>query len=431
MKPFSRYTFDYAFRWLLILLPFMTVLSVFTKEKLGIPGFSFVKELLLISMLMTLMVYHIMRKMRILWTRYDVAILAYILILVVISSYTTHARGIIYGWRYDFSFLIAFFVIIHGYSFLEKPLSYYLRLFLFSGGIMLFVSMLLKWPFSEDLLLYLGYSGNPSNWQFGSSIPIFHGVDGANVRRFQWLLDGPNTMGAFLLIYAGIFTYYFREKKSWFFVMGWVLLLLSILIFFTYSRSAAIWLFLWVGIIILFLLRYVFTHYKRQFITLTWVFIFIIGGIFIQYADNMKAILERGGSTSGHMERMKVGIERFTTHPLGQWLGSAGPAYRYVQDLTSTDRQKIEEMDRYYIPESWYIQQLIEGGIFWFLAFMSIMIMIGWSLYKVHILLLGTFISICVMNFFLHTFESSVVSLSMFLLFGLILGYSRRVYVYK
>ena len=50
---------------------------------------------------------------------------------------------------------------------------------------MICISMLLKWPFSEDLLLYLGYSGNPSNWQFGSSIPIFHGVDGANVRRFQ------------------------------------------------------------------------------------------------------------------------------------------------------------------------------------------------------------------------------------------------------
>ena len=105
---------------------------------------------------------------------------------------------------------------------------------------MLFISMLLKWPLSEDLLLYLGYSGNPSNWQFGSSIPIFHGVDGANVRRFQGLLDGPNTMGAFLLLYLGMLVYFFRSKKQWFFILGCVVLVIVTLILYTYSRSAAL-----------------------------------------------------------------------------------------------------------------------------------------------------------------------------------------------
>ncbi len=87
--------------------------------------------------------------------------------------------------------------------------------------------MLLKWPFSEDILLYFGYSGNPSNWQFGSAVPIFHGVEGANVRRFQGIFDGPNTMGAYLLVYMGIFTYYFRNKKDWYFVIGCVLFLFA------------------------------------------------------------------------------------------------------------------------------------------------------------------------------------------------------------
>jgi hypothetical protein len=105
---------------------------------------------------------------------------------------------------------------------------------------MIFLSMLLKWPFSEDLLLYFGYSGNPSNWQFGSSVPIFHGVDGANVRRFQGLLDGPNTMGAFLLLYTGLLAYYFRHKKEWHFILGCVLIGFFILVLYTYSRSAAL-----------------------------------------------------------------------------------------------------------------------------------------------------------------------------------------------
>jgi hypothetical protein len=153
-------------------------------------------------------------------TKIDYFILLYIGILVFISFFTTGMRGIIYGGRYDFSFLITFSIVYHGFFLLGKPLSYYLKLFLLSGGVMLFLSALLKWPLSEDLLLYLGYSGNPSNWQFGASIPIFHGVDGANVRRFQGLLDGPNTMGAFLLMYVGVFLYYFRMKKNWFFLIG-------------------------------------------------------------------------------------------------------------------------------------------------------------------------------------------------------------------
>lgn len=121
---------------------------------------------------------------------------------------------------------------------MQKPVSYYLRLFLISSGIALVVGMSLKWPFSEDWLLYLGFSGNPSNWQFGGSIPIFHGVDGANVRRLQGIFDGPNTMGAYLLIYMGILTYYFRMKKDWYFVLGGVLSIGVMAIYYTYSRSA-------------------------------------------------------------------------------------------------------------------------------------------------------------------------------------------------
>jgi hypothetical protein len=34
-----KYLFDYSLRLLLVLLPFFTVLTVFTREKLGIPGF--------------------------------------------------------------------------------------------------------------------------------------------------------------------------------------------------------------------------------------------------------------------------------------------------------------------------------------------------------------------------------------------------------
>lgn len=414
--------FDWSLRLLIVFLPFYTILSVFFSQKVGIPGISFLKEILIFLMLATLVLAHISGYKKILWSRYDVALFFYIGIMILITIFTTGLVWMVYGGKYDFSFLIIFFILYHGRSFLSEPIAYYLKLFLISGGIMLIISMLLKWPFSEDLLRYVGYSGNPSNWQFGWPPTIFHGVDGANVRRFQWILDGPNTMGAYILIYMGVLAYYFRNYKDWYFVIwGW-LLGLAVFLFYTYSRSAIIWLILGLSIIILFLLPKIYKKYKKQFLALTFLTVFVIGGIFFQYSGNMAALITRGWSTNWHAERMKIGMERFLENPFWHWLWSAGPAYRYLENLALKPRSEIEELDKKYIPESWYIQQLIEWGIFWFLAFSSLMGLILYGLWPRYIIILGMFTAILTMNLFLHTFESSHVALTLFLILGLFLA---------
>lgn len=431
MPGLFRYTFDYALRAFLLLMPFITVLSIFFRERLGVPWISFLKELIILSMLLSIVYAHVSGIYKIRWTRYDGIIFSYIVVLVTISFFTTGISGIIYGWRYDFSFIIVFFIVYHGSIFLAKPVSYYIRLFLLSGGVMIFISMLLKWPFSEDLLLYLGYSGNPSNWQFGSSVPIFHWVDWANVRRFQWLLDGPNTMGAFLIVYTGILVHFFRNKKEWHFFIGCVIFGLLALIFYTYSRSAVLWFFWWVGFITLFLLRDIYKKYRVEFFTVLIIFIILIGWIFLQYAGNMRAIIERGWSTNGHLERMSTGIHRFIEKPFWQWLGSAWPGYRYVENLGNKSRTEIEEMDRFYIPESWYIQQLVEWWIFGFIAFMTFILSLFFAIFRRDIIVAWMFLAILIMNFFLHTFESSVVALTLFAFIGLILWYKNRHHAYE
>jgi hypothetical protein len=55
---------------------------------------------------------------------------------------------------------------------------------------------------------------------------------------------------------------------------------------------------------------------------------------------------------------MHTGIARVSDHPWGSGLGSAGPAYRYVMPKSDTETE--ESRDKYYIPESWFIQQFIE-----------------------------------------------------------------------
>lgn len=423
MSHFKKYIFDYAFRGLLLLLPFMTLLSVFTKEKLGIPGFSFIREGLLLLMVFSIFLFHIEWKLKIQWTRYDFLIGVYMVALIIVTLFTTGVSGIIYGGRYDFEFLIAFFALLHGFSILHKPISYYIRLFLIAWGIAIVLGMSLKWPFTEDVLLYFGFSGNPSNWEFGSSIPIFHGVDGANVRRLQWIFDGPNTMGAYLLLYMGVMVYYLRMKKDWYFTIGLVLMILIIGVFYTYSRSAVLWLIWWVGIIILLLFHSFWKKYKAQTIVIFWITLLFLIAIFTVYSGNMRAILERWWSTKGHSERMIQGYHRFLDHPFGQGLWSAGPAYRYVDKLQGERREDIEELDRFYIPESWYIQQFIEGGFIWGILFIWVMWVIFLGLLYIHPVLAGTFSGLLIMNFFLHTFESSFLSLSAFLIFWLIIAH--------
>lgn len=178
--------YDLSIRALLIFLPFSAFVTVFLTYRIGIPGASFIKEGLIILASLSLILHIVThRSYRLRFTKIDILILIYIVVMVCISMTTTGIRGIIYGGRYDFAFLIMYLVTYHGYSLLQKPPSYYLRIFLYSAGVMIAISALLKWPLHEDILLYFGYSGNPSAWDFGGAPPIFHGIDGANVRRFQ------------------------------------------------------------------------------------------------------------------------------------------------------------------------------------------------------------------------------------------------------
>lgn len=291
---------------------------------------------------------------------------------------------------------------------------------------MLFISGLLKWPLNEDLLLYFGYSWNPSNWDFGGAPPIFHGIDGANVRRFQGLLDGPNTMGAFVIIFSGIFAYFNRFRKDWYFVISIILIGLLGMIFYTYSRSALIGVVIAYVIVLVMSLRSLWSLYKLQLISVVLILSLLMWLVWVMYYDRALAIVGRAWSTKWHAERMITGINRVITQPWGQWLGSAGPAYRNLVEMPFQDRVKTEELDRFYIPESWYIQQFIEWGIIGGIIFLMIMFAMWISLMIVHPILGATFAGVWVMNFFLHTFESSVVSLSFFLLIGIILAHHAR-----
>ncbi len=420
--------FDIAIRFFLVFIPFSSFVSVFLKYKMGIPGATYIKEIILLIAAIALLYTYIQsyfgnKKYILKFTKIDYIIAIYIAVMVGVTVFTTGIRGLIFGGRYDFAFLVVYLLAYHGFPLLSQPISYYLRLFLISSGSMLFLSWLLKWPLHEDLLLYFGYSGNPSSWDFGGAPPIFHGIDGANVRRFQWLLDWPNTMWAFLIIFSGIFAYFTRFRREWYFAIAIILIWLAWMVFYSQSRSAWIGLIFAYLIVLIMSLSSLWRLYRIQLVSVFVILSLIIGSIGLIYYDKALAIVWRAWSTQWHAERMIIGVKRTLEYPFGQWLGSAGPAYRHVMRLSDKSHDEMIYLDKNYIPESWYIQQFIEWWFIGGILFLCIMFGMFVSLMFLHPILWALFFGVGTMNIFLHTFESSVISLSLFLLIGILLAY--------
>lgn len=418
--------YDYIVRALFVILPFHVLLSVFLEYKIGIPGAGLYKEVGLIALAGLLGYSYITKRIEIKFDRIDVLCAIYVAWLVLVTALNQlHFSNFFYGGRYDFEFLVAFFLARKGFPLLEKPISYYMRLFLISASAALVLGILVRFVFGETILLHFGFSANLSNWMFGGSIPIYHGIDGANVRRFQGIFDGPNPAAFFILVYLGVLIHFFRENKKYHYLLSlWVIVLLMV-IFYTYSRSAIIGLFVGVFAFIALSIRVIIKKYSKQLlIALPLLFLFL--GLFaLKFESTIERIILREDSTKGHFDRAIIGLERAKEKPLGSGLATSGPGYRYVihpetdESLFEGDNKKLED---YYIPESWYIQQLVEGGMIGFAVFVAIIGLILMQLAVANSFVFASLVSVSVMNLFLHSYESTYISLLFFMIIGLILA---------
>jgi O-antigen ligase len=104
-------------------------------------------------------------------------------------------------------------------------------------------------------------------------------------------------MGAFLIIYAGIFAYYMRKKPDWYFIVGVFLMMMLGLEFLTYSRSALGGFILGALIIFLFSFRSVYKKHKKELLFVGIIALCGFAFLGLQYYDKAEAILAREGSS--------------------------------------------------------------------------------------------------------------------------------------
>ena len=397
-----------------IILPFYVILKVFFEFKLGINHFwIFIKEFLIL-ILFFLLIYEYYKKGC--FPKFDILdylifwYIWYWLFITLINN--LEIKAFIYGWGYDFIFFIVFLIFRHSKPFLKIKVKDLFTIFIYSASIVLFLSLTIKLIWEEFLRLF-GFNYYVSNWTFNWSVPIYHWVENSWLRRFQWIFDWPNQMAFFLIIYLWVIFHLWRKKLE--FYHSLIFIFIFILLLSTYSRSALLWFFWGILLLIILNIKILFKKYKKFIIYIVPIILFIIIIFFSIFQRHIYNIIMRPASTSWHIERMTTWIKLFLDKPMWHWLASSWPAYRKV---FSNNITKQEEKN--FIPESWFIQQLVEWWIIYFSLFCSIIVTILFKIYKKNKYLFTAFIAIIIMNLFLHIFEATYLSILFFIFLWLI-----------
>ena len=159
--------FNRLFIFLLAVLPFHVLLSVFAEYKLGISGFTLYKEVILLVMGGILGILWYKNQLKYRFDVLDILILSYIGYLSFVTLWYPHPlQHLFYGGRYDFEFLVAFLIIRIGAEYLRDGVARYLRVFLISASAALALGIFVRWITGETILLHFGFSPNLSNWAF-------------------------------------------------------------------------------------------------------------------------------------------------------------------------------------------------------------------------------------------------------------------------
>ena len=406
-------------KFLIITLPFYVIIKVYSDKTLDMWFlWFFIKELIIILLFLSLIYeYFLNKKNKDTKLKFDVLdylIFAFIWYWIWITFINwLWFNSIFFGWRYDFLWFIVLLIFKHWIVFLKEKTRELIKLFMISALVSLFLWIMVKFILWEEILSLFWFTIEVAQFWFAWWIPIYQWVEASGIRRFQWILDSPLAMWFFLILFTGLFAH-LNKKNLDFAVIFWLIILFS-LVFLTYSRAAMLWIIVGVFLLLLFSAKKLFKYYKKfiTYILIIWI-IFISGLVYI-FQDKIVNVFLRPGSTEWHFTRMAVWFERFSQKPFGSWLATAGPGYRYIIEWETT-----LETDRYYIPESWFVQILVEGWFIYFGLFMATLFNLLLNFYKnKYKYIFSMFVWVLVMNVFLHVFEYTYITILLFMFLGL------------
>jgi len=395
----------------------------------------------------------------------DGLILLLIVLAIAVTVFTHGDWKLAFlGFRYDFVPLVAF-LVARRVAWSEAFMQMVPKVLI---GIGVVVSMygILTAFLPMKFFLWLGYSPAHSLYFADGPVAAFQQVSDTGLRRIQSTMSGPNQLGLWILVPLGIWLSWLakgrgiieywntRTLKYW--VSG--ALLLGAL-FLTFSRAA--WIAAFVMAMVTLCRSVPRRHLKHAAIGA----IIIVASIGIVASALFPSVFFRLSSSRGHLVRPLQAIGRIINHPLGEGLGAAGPASNRVSEtcvflrpqddpswakttprlcvfLGSTQVQPADHACRCpFLPENWYLQIGVEMGVLGFVLFVTLVVFVlrrmnaECRMYNVKCLLAKdgfsqtnnstfyiqhftflVFLGISIAALFLHAWEDSAVSYTVWLL---------------
>lgn len=318
--------------------------------------------------------------------------------------------GMLGGFRYLVFFLVAWLVTSRS-RILQRWWPFAV---VAPATIVVMFGLLQQFVLDRNFLTHFGYGPD--------TMLAYQSVDQKDTyARAQSTLRGPNPLGAYLAFIITILTGMYYKFKSYRFSFGFLIAAASVLLFFSYSRSA------WIGLAVSLAAWVLLVIKDKKVLNLllitTAIGVAVIGvGIYV-FRDNDivqntvfhtdETSRAAASSNSARTQAIQDGVKDVIAHPLGQGLGSAGPA------STRTQAPKIAE--------NYYIQVAQEVGVFGLLIYLAITAGVGYRLFQrrselLPQVLLASLIGISVINLMSHAWMDDTLSLMWWGLAGIALA---------
>ena len=460
---FSSQFIIFGLSVLTIITPIQNTLILILTRQLGLPLWISLWKEVLIIVILVVMLAQIFGKKPTLNNYWNYLIVFGVLnIWVLLSSFVFNNISLnqfVVGYRFEVFWL---WLVVIGYYWVKQlnkdvcqslwtQLNRAIMTGLGFGLILAFAGLI----FGADYLQLVGYtSTNNLNSGIIASSPICHAVDfGFKQCRLSSPFSSPNHLASYLLLILGFLL--FNLTQSWqsygsfgqqilfnaqCFQTRSFLFLSSITVFLilmTYSRFALLGLLLMIFVFVLFQYQ---KKYFGRFYQLTIILglgIFGIFGVLITSVDPaisqviVPPFLTKPSSSMEHYRLTQVNLDILKTQPdilikgLGQ--ASSGPAAKYSNDFKSNSKPKLVQdfgrlsykwfivEDRIVIPENWYIQLILNGGLFYAIIYLIIVLIPLKDLLQSikdrqpQIIFYSGFLSIILGNMFLHLWENQTI----------------------
>ena len=408
---------------ILVLLPLHGFISTWGGTTIGpLPIWKSWKELLLLAMLPLLFAYcharpEVAKRVSSSWlTR---LVLLYVLINLGFAALSPAspaavAAGLLMNLRFVAILLLAMVVAAANDGWMDK-VKKWLEPWLFMTTIVLALLAIAQVTvLPKDFLVQFGYDTNTT------IAPYVLVDDNTDALRAFSTMRGPNPLGAYLilpLILAALAMW--REPRNM--LAGLALGLGTAGLVMTSSRSA------WLGVLVALLVLIALSEpFKKLLTGMAWLLVPVVslGFIFLWVAANVPSLRlavfhsSTGdlslteGSINAHFRATTDGIVDALNHPLGQGVGTSGPATAYN---TATEPR---------MPENYFVQLAQEVGFIGLALFVAICSVLSYKLWLRRRetwprVLLASFVGLMVVNLFLHGWSDDPTAMTWWAIAGL------------